>query len=561
MVKKYPIVKLLFNKEIINETQRDLIMAKTEEIADEMDAIVGSEVLSEKELTKHLGVLFNMEYIDLEGYEIDDELIEVIPKNILTKLLVLPIKEDETTISIVVSDPTDIQGLESLYYYTDKKIIFFISEKSIIEKRYLVENSKSSSSEAIETLSIEFGEADIISENNVLSDDSDAPSIKLTNSILSEAITMGASDIHIEPFETHLLVRYRLDGILKEILRLPANIYPAIIARFKMMSGMDISERRIPQEGRLEVTLIGKAVDLRFSSLPNVFGEKIVIRILQKDIMDKSLKTIGFSDEDYVKVQEMLGRRDGIILVTGPTGSGKSTTLYSFLNEMRSSEKAIVTVEDPVEYTIDGFNQTQVNTKQGMTFPLALRAILRQDPDIIMIGEIRDEETANIAVRSSITGHLVFSTLHTNSALSSIIRLVDMGVRPYLLADSIRGVIAQRLVRRLCPDCKEAYISTPHEMIDLNITEPTTLYKACGCKRCNQIGYKGRFPVFEVLRISKELKKLIQNEAPADELDAQVKTERMQLLYDRGVQAVLNGQTSIQELRGLDNGDTTSAEI
>lgn len=555
MAKKYPIIKLLLNNKYINEAQRDLIVAKEDEIPNEIDLIAESGVFTEKEIAIHLGKLFNMDFVDLEDTQVNDDVNETIPKNILSRLLAMPLWQDEVSLTIAISDPTNIQGLESLYYYTNKKIVFCTAEKSLIEKRYLVQSSQSTSSEAIEILSQEFGTEEIINENNVLSNDSDAPSIKLTNSILSEGITMGASDIHIEPYETHLLVRYRLDGILKEVLRLPGNITPAIIARFKMMCGMDISERRIPQEGRLEVTLIGKAVDLRFSSLPNVFGEKLVIRILAKEFMGKALKSIGFNDEDYAKVKKMLSRRDGIVLVTGPTGSGKSTTLYSFLNEMKSSEKAIVTVEDPVEYTIEGFNQTQVNTKQGMTFPLALRAILRQDPDIIMIGEIRDEETANIAVRSSITGHLVFSTLHTNSALSSIMRLADMGVRPYLLSDSVRGVIAQRLVRRLCPDCKVAYTSTNIEMKDLGISEPTTIYKPVGCNRCNNIGYKGRFPIFEVLNISLEMKKLIQDEADADILELQAKKENMRLLYDCGVESVLKGDTSIQELRGLENGD------
>ncbi|MEG0265362.1 MAG: GspE/PulE family protein, partial [Erysipelotrichaceae bacterium] len=429
-----------------------------------------------------------------------------------------------------------------------------LATRSSLYKVLTLFNSKNKSSEAVEVLSSEFETVEEVNENDLDNNNDDAPTIKLTNSILSEAITFNASDIHIEPFEKLLKIRYRVDGKLKEVMSLPMAIYPAIIARMKMISGMDITERRTPQEGRMEVTLLDKEIDIRFSTLPNVFGEKMVLRLLKKDFMNQSLSALGLNKRDFGKVKAMLERKDGIILVTGPTGSGKSTTLYSFLGALWSPEKSLVTVEDPVEYTIEGFNQTQVNSKQGMTFPVALRAILRQDPDIIMIGEIRDEETANIAVRSSITGHLVLSTLHTNSALSSIARLVDMGIAKYLIADSFRGVIAQRLLRKLCPDCKEAYTSTPSEMEMLKINKPVTLYRPCGCKKCNEMGYRGRFAIFEVLHITKTMKDSIQNNASMDELKRVANEDGMNSLFENAIYHVLAGNTSIQELGGLDDG-------
>ncbi|MEG0410787.1 MAG: GspE/PulE family protein [Erysipelotrichaceae bacterium] len=555
MIIKFPITKLLFKHEKIStDKETEIKEAGKKYDNSEMELLNELGIMSEANLIDFLAELFRMEIIGVEEEKIEGSTISLFPYEVLFRIGALPLHVDNENILIAICDPTQVMELQTLNFYTDKKLEFKLATRSSLYKVLTLFNSKNKSSEAVEVLSSEFETVEEVNENDLDNNNDDAPTIKLTNSILSEAITFNASDIHIEPFEKLLKIRYRVDGKLKEVMSLPMAIYPAIIARMKMISGMDITERRTPQEGRMEVTLLDKEIDIRFSTLPNVFGEKMVLRLLKKDFMNQSLSALGLNKRDFGKVKAMLERKDGIILVTGPTGSGKSTTLYSFLGALWSPEKSLVTVEDPVEYTIEGFNQTQVNSKQGMTFPVALRAILRQDPDIIMIGEIRDEETANIAVRSSITGHLVLSTLHTNSALSSIARLVDMGIAKYLIADSFRGVIAQRLLRKLCPDCKEAYTSTPSEMEMLKINKPVTLYRPCGCKKCNEMGYRGRFAIFEVLHITKTMKDSIQNNASMDELKRVANEDGMNSLFENAIYHVLAGNTSIQELGGLDDG-------
>ncbi|MEG2270429.1 MAG: GspE/PulE family protein [Erysipelotrichaceae bacterium] len=555
MIIKFPITKLLFKHEKISKDKETEIKEAGKKYDNsEMELLNELGIMSEANLIDFLAKLFRMEIINLEEEKIEGSTISLFPYEVLFRIGALPFNVDNENILIAICDPTQVMELQTLNFYTDKKLEFKLATRSSLYKVLTLFNSKNKSSEAVEVLSSEFETVEEVNENDLDNNNDDAPTIKLTNSILSEAITFNASDIHIEPFEKLLKIRYRVDGKLKEVMSLPMAIYPAIIARMKMISGMDITERRTPQEGRMEVTLLDKEIDIRFSTLPNVFGEKMVLRLLKKDFMNQNLSALGLNKRDFGKVKAMLERKDGIILVTGPTGSGKSTTLYSFLGALWSPEKSLVTVEDPVEYTIEGFNQTQVNSKQGMTFPVALRAILRQDPDIIMIGEIRDEETANIAVRSSITGHLVLSTLHTNSALSSIARLVDMGIAKYLIADSFRGVIAQRLLRKLCPDCKEAYTSTPSEMEMLRINKPVTLYRPCGCKKCNEMGYRGRFAIFEVLHITKTMKDSIQNNASMDELKRVANEDGMNSLFENAIYHVLAGNTSIQELGGLDDG-------
>lgn len=556
-MRKYPIANILIkNKIISNEAAQQMMLDGETSTLSESELLDSYNIIKESRLMRELGKIFHLHVIpELANISISDEVFEEIPVNIISNMDILPIKSTETELTIAISDPTNISGLESLSYYTQKHLIFVLAMRSEIIKVFQLRTSQSKSSEAIESLIQEFtNKEDLIIGKNI-DDDSDAPTIQLTNSILMEAITSNASDIHVEPYESYMLIRYRIDGVLEEAMRLPVKIYSALIARFKLISGMDIAERRVPQEGRLEVRLRDIPVDIRFSTIPNVFGEKLVMRILQKEFLNTGIDNIGFNSEEYEKITKMLERPNGIILVTGPTGSGKSTTLYSFLNYIKSPRKSIVTVEDPVEYTIEGFNQTQVNLRQGLTFPKCLRAILRQDPDIIMIGEIRDEETAEIAVRASITGHLVLSTLHTNTAVSSISRIINMGIEPYLISDSLRGVIAQRLMRRLCPDCKEKSITTPVEMDLLKIHSPQQIYHAKGCKACNHTGYKGRFAVFEVLYITSDVKGEIQNSDSVSAIEQNVLKKKYSKLYDSGIRAVLHGDTTIQELKGLDQDE------
>ena len=379
--------------------------------------------------------------------------------------------------------------------------------------------------------------------------------MRLVDSVIREAIPYRASDIHIEPFEKQVRVRYRIDGDLQLRAEFPIESYPAICARIKIISGLNIAERRVPQDGRINMNIGGKEYDFRVSSLPTVYGEKFVIRILDKTSFSFTRSELGFTDTENAVVDKILAHPHGIVLLTGPTGCGKSTTLYSFLKELNKSDVNIVTVEDPVEYTLPGVNQTQVNTKAKMTFASALRSILRQDPDIIMIGEIRDEETAQIAIRAAITGHLVFSTLHTNDAPGAIVRMTDMGVEDYLVSDALVGVIAQRLVKRLCPACKKRGKTTQKEMEILGLTEPVTISRPQGCQFCNGTGYKGRVAVHEIMYLNEQMRQAVVGEKSLEKLRELARANGMISLWNSCREYVLKGVTSIQELMSLDSDE------
>ncbi|MEM9495938.1 MAG: type II secretion system ATPase GspE [Pseudomonadota bacterium] len=384
---------------------------------------------------------------------------------------------------------------------------------------------------------------------DLLDSENDAPVIRLINAMIAEAVKVKASDIHIEPYEKSLSVRLRIDGVLREVLSLPARMTPVLTSRVKVMARLDIAEKRVPQDGRISIALGGKAVDVRVSTLPARFGERVVMRILDKDEARLDLDGLGMPEEILSRFKQVLTRPNGIILVTGPTGSGKTTTLYGALTLLNDPSRNILTVEDPVEYAIDGVGQTQINPKVGMTFATGLRAILRQDPDIVMVGEIRDVETAEIAVQASLTGHLVLSTVHTNSAAGAITRLRDMGVEPFLLSSTVAGVLAQRLVRRLCPSCKEAYEAdaSARKLVGAPGKAPVTLYRAAGCGRCNHTGYEGRIGVYELIVVDEALKRLIHDDANEQELAAYA-FSHADSLAQSGFRHVLAGVTSVEEV-------------
>ena len=388
-------------------------------------------------------------------------------------------------------------------------------------------------------------------ENNYNEDVENSPIVMLVKSMIEQAVRQRASDIHIEPMETKVRIRYRIDGVLKEAMVYSVSLLAAIVARIKIIGGMDIAEKRKPQDGRITMIVDRKEYDIRVSILPTVYGEKVVMRLTSKQALTKDKSELGFSEMELKKFDDILAHPHGIILVTGPTGSGKSTTLYTSLSELNTEDVNIITVEDPVEANIDGINQVGVNVKAGLTFSSALRSILRQDPDIIMIGEIRDNETAQIAVKAAITGHLVVSTLHTNSAASTISRLMDMGIESYLIADSMVGIIAQRLVRRLCPNCKRATLATDvdKKLMGINTREPVTIYEPVGCNTCNDTGYQGRIGIYEIMSITPQLKILISNKERADRLQQQALAEGMNTLRMSATRYVLNGVTSIGELK------------
>jgi len=391
--------------------------------------------------------------------------------------------------------------------------------------------------------------AENLEPEDLLEAEDDAPIIRLINAILTESIKVNASDIHIESYENRMRVRFRVDGVLREILQPPKNIAPLVISRIKVMAKLDIAEKRLPQDGRISLKVAGRAVDVRVSTLPSGYGERVVLRLLDKTAGRLQLKHLGMSEKSRHQVDELIKRPHGIILVTGPTGSGKTTSLYAALTQLNDKSRNILTVEDPIEYYLDGIGQTQVNSKVEMTFAKGLRSILRQDPDVVMIGEIRDLETAQIAVQASLTGHLVLSTLHTNSAIGSITRLRDMGIEPFLLSSSLIGVIAQRLVRNLCPDCKQVHTATETECewLEVDTTNPPEIYSAKGCDNCNQQGYFGRSGVYEVVTLEEDLRQMIHDGAGEQAMEKTARQTSASLKQD-GQRLILEGKTSLEEV-------------
>ena len=384
---------------------------------------------------------------------------------------------------------------------------------------------------------------------DLLDSEDDAPIIRLINAILAEAIKENASDIHIEPFEQRLIVRLRVDGVLREVIQPPREVSGLLVSRIKVMAQLDIAEKRIPQDGRISLKLAGKAIDVRVSTLPTGAGERVVLRLLDNQAGRLTLNNMGMSKTIQAQVSELIQKPHGIILVTGPTGSGKTTTLYAILSELNDHKRNLITVEDPIEYYLEGIGQTQVNTKVDMTFARGLRAILRQDPDVVMVGEIRDTETGDIAVQASLTGHMVLSTLHTNSAVSTITRLRDMGIEPFLLSSSLVAILAQRLVRVLCPDCKEAYVPSTAEKHKLGIADEKSLqfYHAVGCSSCNQHGYKGRTGIYELLIVDNEVRNMIHSDASEQDIEAHIRKRTPSILMD-AARLVINGTTTTDEV-------------
>ena len=515
------------------------------------EVLIDQGLLTEDEIADVLAQQLSLERIDLEKTFVEQDMARSIPKEVALKYTAIPIFMRDGKLVVAMNDPLNMFAIDDICFITQKKIQPAVATKKQIEKAIEIYYSKQDADQAIEELKREFTASVEESQRTgmELSDDVQAaPAVRLTNSIINQAIATNASDIHIEPFEHHVAVRYRVDGVLFESNRIPQSLYSAVSTRIKIMAGMNIAEKRLPQDGRIELETKGRSYDFRVSSLPTVFGEKIVIRVLDRTTFDFTRDKLGFTERENEMLDKIIRMPYGIVLLTGPTGSGKTTTLYAMLNEVNTPDKNIVTIEDPVEYMLEGINQVQVNTKAGLTFAAGLRSILRQDPDIIMIGEIRDEETAQIAVRAAITGHLVLSTLHTNDAPGAITRLVDMGVEPYLAADAIVAVIAQRLVRKICPNCRTAYMADENDMMILNLDKPVRLYKGAGCPACQNSGYRGRTAIHEVMTVGRELRNIIARGGSAEEIREAALRQGMADLYESCRQLVLNGVTSIQEL-------------
>lgn len=555
--KRLRLGELLLENNLITEEQLNIALEEQKAKGIKLgEAIIGHGYVTQDAINDLLCQQLNIDFVDLRKIEIDDSIARMVGEKVVRKYMLLPFALDDrqaNVIKVAMEDPMNIMAIDDIGIITGMTVQPYLSTHAYISTAIDKLYGKSQANAIAEQFMKEQGsgdDADNAEENKRQEDVDNSPVVKLVNNIIEGGVRQRASDIHIEPFEYNVRVRYRIDGVLREIISYDRALYAAIIARLKVISGMDISEKRKPQDGRITITVDRREYDIRVSNLPTVFGEKVVMRLASKEGFKRDKKDLGLSPTDLVKFDNILRNPHGIILVTGPTGSGKSTTLYTALSELASDEVNIITVEDPVEANVDNVNQVQVNVKANLTFASALRSILRQDPDIIMIGEIRDGETAEIAVKASITGHLVVSTLHTNSTAASISRLIDMGIEPYLLGDSLVGIIAQRLVRRLCPECKESYEADEEEKRVLKVpqNEPLKLYKACGCEACGNTGYYGRIGVYEIMPISRKIKKLIASGANADEITAQAVTEGMNTLRMSASNYVKQGLTSFNEM-------------
>jgi type IV pilus assembly protein PilB len=503
-----------------------------------------------------------MEYVDLSKFELPEEVKDVLPAENVRSYEIVPLEFNKTAkrLKIAMKSPSNFRAVDDLRLLMGFKVDAVVADPGLIDGLIRKHFSRSESvSEVIGGLAEDqkfkalAGRSDASIDLEALKDAAaDNQIIKLLNLVLLQAIKDRASDIHFEPFENEFKMRYRIDGVLYEMVPPPKHLGPAITSRIKVMANLDIAERRLPQDGRIELTVGGHPVDLRVAVLPTIYGESVVMRVLDRSNVELSLDRLGLRDDDMVTVRRLINKPNGIVIVTGPTGSGKTTTLYAALAELNDIETKILTAEDPVEYDIDGLCQVQVNEEVGLTFAKALRSFLRQDPDIILVGEIRDLETAQIAVQASLTGHLVLSTLHTNDAPSSIIRLLDLGMEAFLLTATLEGVIAQRLVRRICTGCKEPYTPKEEELMELNLTPEDvrgrSFFRGRGCDRCNGSGYRGRTAIYEIMTLDDELRDMIMKQASTAVLREYSRKRGMRTLRESGLLAIYDGVTTIDEV-------------
>ncbi len=517
------------------------------------ETLVDEGITTEENIARALSKQFHYDMVDLQNTEIPQEILDLVPANVLKKHRAIPFEyspDNMNVLRVAMSDPMDIGAMDDINIITNLQVEPVVATMGSVMLALDNYYGQAEVNSVLEEYTREK-ESQIVEQEDMYSEDvNNSPIVQLVKGMIDQAVRQRASDIHIEPMERQVRIRYRIDGALYEKAVYSIRLLPAIVARVKIIGGMDISEKRKPQDGRITQIVDRKEFDIRVSILPTVYGEKIVMRLTSKNALTKEKSQLGLKADELKKFDHILKHPHGILLVTGPTGSGKSTTLYTALSELNKEDVNIITVEDPVEANIDGINQVQVNTKANLTFASALRSILRQDPDIIMIGEIRDQETASIAVQASITGHLVVSTLHTNSAASTITRLADMGIEPYLIADSTIGVIAQRLVRRLCPECKRKKKADAEEL-ELLQMEPdadVTVYEPCGCPRCDGTGFKGRIGVYEIMEVSQPLKSIISKGGTAEDIKNKALEEGMSTLRMSATRYVLEGITSVQEM-------------
>jgi len=559
----------LVNMGLVSDEQLESALKEQKETGDRLgDILVRLEFINREAITKALASHFGLVPINIKEYSPPKKVINLIPPAVARRYKLLPLKFEDDVLTVALSDPLDFLAIDNLEKTIGHKINPVLAREHDIESK--LTQYYGVAEETLSTLVTEISEANLsiagLETEGVEDTEEDAPIIKFVSMLILEAFKARASDIHVEPMINRLRIRYRIDGILQEVQAPPKKIQPSVLSRIKLLAGMKIEEKRLPQDGRILVTIMGKTLDLRVSALPGIHGESVVMRILDKSSLLLGLGELGFIEEDQKKWSEVIKTTNGIILVTGPTGSGKTTTLYAVLNELNTPDKKIITVEDPVEYQLSGINQVPVNPQIDLTFANALRSMLRQAPDVILVGEIRDTETAEIAVRAALTGHLVFSTLHTNDAASALTRLVDMGVKPFLVSSSVQAILAQRLVRTVCKKCGESY-QPPDDVLKIieqemgpGILKNAVFKKGRGCEQCNNTGYKGRLGIFELLVMSEPIRELIMGQIVSRKIRDLARKEGMKLLREDGWLKVCKGITTAEEVMSITQSDVIDVE-
>ncbi len=566
------VLQILLENNVITQEQSEVAAANvTGEGESVIDIMLKNGELTEETVLGYVAQAFGMEFVDISQADMGDATRALLAGDIARKFRVVPLYEMDGTLTVALADPMNFETLDGLRYALDKNVEAVVAPRQqIITMMTMLYPEQDASMDDIYN---EFGGA--TTEGNTLggeedsaledqlgvsqASEADAPIVKLCAQIIMRAFVARASDIHLEPMEKRFRIRYRVDGVLREQESPPKRLQGAILQRFKLMANMKLSEKRIPQDGRIQIKVKGRELDLRVSTVPTGHGESIVMRILDKQNLSLGLPELGFMTDDQQTFEQLISLPDGILLVTGPTGSGKTTTLYACLGQINKPDRKLITVEDPVEYQMTGVNQVHVNADIGMTFAAALRAILRQAPNIVMIGEIRDLETASIAIEAALTGHLVFSTLHTNDAPGAITRLLDIGVKPFQVASALRAVMAQRLVRAICTECREQYTPEAMELRSLGINpdelQSAMLYKGAGCQRCSQSGYKGRKGIFEIFKVDDEIQHLIFENSGVAAIRARARELGMRTLREDGIRKVIAGITTVSEVLRVTMGD------
>jgi len=564
MESQKPIGQILKGMELITEAQvQEGLSVQRDEGGALGNILVDLGYISKQEKLLALGAQVGMEVVDLPSRDIDPKVINMVDPTMVNVYKIVPIEYEDDTLTVAMADPLNLSVLDDLRFMLDCNVEGAVSNEEDVEEA--IEQYYEGQSETVDGLLNTIDEDMEIEEitnpndydesvdiDNLEAMANKPPVIKLLNLVLMQAIRDQASDIHFEPFETEFKVRYRVDGVLYEMDPPPLHLAVPVISRIKVMADLDITETRLPQDGRIMLSIGGKPVDLRVSTLPTQFGESVVMRVLDRSVVSLDLDSLGLREKEYDKIEDLCSLPNGIIICTGPTGSGKSTTLYSCLNHLNDEETKIITTEDPVEYDLDGIVQTPIDPEVGLTYASSLRSILRQDPDVILVGEIRDLETARVAVQASLTGHVVFSTLHTNDAPSAVTRLIDLGVEPFLIAATFEAIIAQRLVRRVCTNCKEEFEPSEDHLMELNLNPEDVrgkrFMRGKGCDKCNNTGYKGRMAIFEIMLITDAIKKMIVEQSSTDSIRRMAREQGMRTLRESGLLAIFDGMTTIEEV-------------